>query len=307
VTFSIPLTVPLGSYSITVRGSSSGVSHDALLTLTAAPVARTYQQGSSLYLEVQGDNETARVGLETQSGGSIVEVSLNGTNFVNEHDTGREVQPAFYDGSAKYDSCAGCTGVFGWDPVQGGDRYDHGSPVLTQSLSADSIFVKTQPYQWNPDDKGGGPTQPVLSDTYYEETLSQVPNHSRAFKAQYSVTHFGTDEHSNSPQEFPAVYVNLGFDRFVRYGGTAPWTNEAVTSITPPAGSSPNFYNPEQWAAFVNEQDVGLTVYIPGSSLTTSLSVFRAPPDQQGTAQIILPLLCHLPLRPAPFWRGTST
>jgi len=39
--------------------------------------------------------------LATAWGGSIVEVSLNGTNFVNAHDTGREVQPAFYDGNAK--------------------------------------------------------------------------------------------------------------------------------------------------------------------------------------------------------------
>jgi len=56
---------------------------------------------------------------ETIWGGSIVEVSLNGTNFVNEHDTGREVQAAQYDGSAQYDNCAGCTGSFGWNPVQG--------------------------------------------------------------------------------------------------------------------------------------------------------------------------------------------
>jgi len=62
---------------------------------------------------------TIRIGLETAWGGSIVEVSLNGTNFVNAHDTGREVQPAFYDGNAQYDPCAGCTGVFGWDPVLG--------------------------------------------------------------------------------------------------------------------------------------------------------------------------------------------
>jgi len=37
----------------------------------------------------------------THWGGSIVEVSVNGTNFVNADDTGQEVQPAFYDGNAR--------------------------------------------------------------------------------------------------------------------------------------------------------------------------------------------------------------
>ena len=79
----------------------------------------TFQQGSLLILQNQTSTDTIRIGLETAWGGSIVEVSLNGTNFVNAHDTGREVQPAFYDGNAQYDPCAGCTGVFGWDPVLG--------------------------------------------------------------------------------------------------------------------------------------------------------------------------------------------
>src|SRR5689334_10924053 len=89
-------------------------------------ITTTSQQGSRLVLQNQTRTETVRIGLDTAWGGSIVEVSLNGTNFVNAHDTGREVQPAFYDGNAQHETCAGCTGVSGWNPVLGGDKYGHG-------------------------------------------------------------------------------------------------------------------------------------------------------------------------------------
>ena len=239
-------------------------------TVTSPPppttTIRTFESGSLVYLEADTGSETARVGLETQWGGTVVEVSLNGTNFVNQFDAGREVQVAFYDGNQKYDACAGCTGIFGWDPVQGGDRYSHGSPVLEKTVASDSIYVKTQPYEWYPDDKGGGPTQPVPSDVLIEQWLGAVPGHSRAFKLHYKITHFGGDQHANATQEFPAVYVNLGYDRFVYYGGIAPWTNGPVSITSMPqigAASQTKLCSPERWGAFVNGQDIGLTVFIP--------------------------------------------
>jgi hypothetical protein len=145
---------------------------------------------------------------------------LDGTNFVNAHDTGREVQPALYDGAAQYDSCAGCTGVFGWNPVLGGDRYDHGSPVLSQQVAPDSLYVRAQPLQWYPDDKGGGANTPVLADAYFEQTVSVVPGAPLAFDVHFKLTHFGTDQHYNAEQEFPAVYVNSAYGTLVYYGGT---------------------------------------------------------------------------------------
>jgi hypothetical protein len=268
LTLSVSGTAPLGEFTITLAGSSSAISHCAELVLTTEPVisVHTFQSGSQLVLESQAGADVARVGVETLWGGSIVEVSLNGTNFVNLSDTGREVQLAQYDGNAQYDACAGCTGVFGWNPVQGGDKYVHGSPVLAQLMTADSLYIKAQGYQWNPDDKGGGPGQPVLGDTYVEATVSAVANHAFTFKMHYKVTHFGTDAHANSVQEVPAVYVNLGYDRFATYEGTAPWTNGTVSLSTMPQlpNFSPRFYAPEQWAAFVDSGDSGLAVYFPG-------------------------------------------
>jgi Bacterial Ig domain len=227
---------------------------------------RTYQSGSVLYLESDAGTGTARIGLETLWGGSIVEVSLNGTNFVNMHDTGREVQVAQYDGAAQYDNCAGCTGTFGWNPVQGGDKYDQGSPMLAQNVNPESLYIKTQPYQWNPDDKGGGPGQPVLGDTYVEATVSAATEHASTFKVHYKITHFGSDQHADSIQEFPAVYVNLGYDRFASDSSTSPWTNASVTFFSMPQlpVGSPTLYASEHWGAFVDSNDNGLTVFVPG-------------------------------------------
>ncbi len=137
LTFSVTGTAAIGIFQITFSGTSGTISHSAQILLTTEPIVNvfTYQTGSVLYLESDSGTDASRIGLQTGWGGSIVEVSLNGTNFVNEHDTGREVQAAEYDGNAQYDGCAGCTGTFGWNPVQGGDKYDQGSPVLAQAVT----------------------------------------------------------------------------------------------------------------------------------------------------------------------------
>ncbi len=209
--------------------------------------------------------DTVRIGLESDWGGSIVEVSLNGTNYVNAHDTGREVQPAFYDGNAQYDACAGCTGTFGWDPVLGGDKYDQGTPTLAQTLTANSLYTKAQSLQWNPDDKGGGPGLPALGDVLVEQTITAVSGRSRAFKCHYKITHLGSDLHTNAQQEFPAVYTNADYNQFVYYGGIKPWTNASVSTTQFQPLGNPGFtlYTSEHWGAHVNAQKVGLTVYVP--------------------------------------------
>lgn len=268
VTFSVSGAAANGIFEITISGTNGAISHSTQILLTTEPIINvlTYQNGSILYLESDSGTDTSRIGLQTGWGGSVVEISLNGTNFVNEHDTGREVQAAEYDGSAQYDGCAGCTGMFGWNPVQGGDKYDQGSPVLAQTVSPDSLYIKAQPVQWNPDDKGGGPGQPVVGDVYVEATITAVSDHAFTFKVHYKVTHFGSDQHTNSIQEFPAVYVNLGFDRFLSDSSTTPWTNAPLTSVTMPQLPlfGPTLYASEQWGAYVDSSDNGLTVFVPG-------------------------------------------
>lgn len=215
---------------------------------------------------LQKDN--TRVGFSLDWGGSLTDFLYNGQEIVNRYDDGREIQTAFYDGSAKYDSCAGCTGVFGWDPVQGGDKYNHGSKVVAYSTSNNHVYTKAIANQWYPDDKGGGANQEVPSDTIIEQWASLEP-YQDTVKLHYRITHTGTDNHTLGHQEFPATYVNLDVNTLTHYQGTSPWTNDVLTTTTLTAsgyGVNPfSFYNPEDWASLTNSNNVGVTVFVPGT------------------------------------------
>jgi hypothetical protein len=256
-TVSVPANAAAGDSTITLHGASGSLAHDApALTLSTAAV-QTSQAGSILYLQTVLNGHTARIGLETNWGGSIVEISIDGTNVANAHDTGREVQPALYD-------LNGGQGANGWDPVLGGDKYDHGSPIVSQQTSASSLYTKATPLFWNPDAFGGGPTSPVTSDTTFEQTVTVAPGAPLAFQLHLKLTHNGTDYHYVTQQEFPAVYVNSAYTTLVYYGGKTPWTNGASTKA-PVATTAMWVYAPEQWAALVDANNQGLTVFVPGS------------------------------------------
>ena len=214
-----------------------------------------------LFMESDTGSEMARVGLLRSWGGTIVEASFNGANYVNSNDPGRQVQVSLWDGDSSY------TPDWGYNPVQAGDHCFQGSPVLAQTVDSESIYVKTQPIQWAPESFGGNCGSPVLGDAYIEQWLTPVAGRGRAFKVHYKITHFGSDTHTNSLQELPVAYVNRGFDTFVYYGGSSPWTYGAVTRYTMPLlpDRSPSLYAPEQWGAYVDNNDSGLTVYVPAS------------------------------------------
>jgi hypothetical protein len=235
--------------------------------LTADAIVRTYQIGSVLYLESGTATDTARIGLETNWGGSIVEVSLNGTNFVNEHDTGREVQPSYRDGNN-----------LNYNPTLGGDLFDQGTPTISYAVGTDLLVTKAQPLQWDPTIYGGGQGQPVAGDVLVEQTVTAVTSQPHTFKVHLKVTHLANDEHANTGQEFPAVYTNRDYNRFVYYGGNAPWKNAPTTvTLLPVLGQQPfgSYYISEQWGALVDTQNIGLTVYVP--SVDPYVTSFTAP------------------------------
>jgi hypothetical protein len=240
--------------------ASSGVASDNLV-LSSEP--QTFVLESTV---VRLDNGVIQFGIEPRCGGTLVEVSLRGKNFVNNADcTGRQVQAALYDGNASYDSCSGCEGNWGWDPVQGGDIHNFGSPLVAQRVTADSVYIATRPNEWYPDNKGGGPGRPVPSDVMIEQTASFVRDYPYAVRLHYRITHLNSDTHASAVQEFPAVWVNQEYDHFVSYAGIRPWTGRPVSAelLTAPSGAAPVRYVSEHWAALVNAQGVGLTVYVP--------------------------------------------
>jgi len=253
-----------GASQVVTEGSRT---HSQQIMLTADAIVHTYQIGSVLYLESGTATDTARIGLETNWGGSIVEVSLNGTNFVNEHDTGREIQPSYRDGSNP-----------NYNPTLGGDLFDQGTPTISDAVGTDSLYTKAQPLQWDPTSYGGGQGQPVAGDVLVEQTVTAVTTQPHTFKVHLKATHLTNDQHTTTGQEFPAVYTNRGYNRFVYYGGNAPWKN-APTNVTllPVLGQQPfgSYYISEQWGALVDTQNMGLTVYVP--SVDPYVTSFTAP------------------------------
>jgi hypothetical protein len=256
VAFNLADSTDIGPAVITISATGGGHSHSAQITLTAESLVRTYQSGTRLYLESGNSVDIARIGLETTWAGSIVEVSVNGTEFVNRHDTGREVQPAFRTSSD-----------VNWNPTLAGDGYDHGTPLISQTLAADSIYIKGQPLQWSPDFYGGGPTQPIAGDMLVEQTVSAVTASAHTFKVHYKATHLGNDTHGTGGQEFPAVYTNRDYIHFVYYNGANPWTNGTLTVTQLPDLGQPNppVTVLERWGALVDSSNAGLTVFSPSS------------------------------------------
>lgn len=256
VTFSIPDSAAVGTTQILVSATSGARSHTAQIALTAQSIVTSYQIGTRFYLQSGTSADTSRVGLETTWGGSVVEVSVNGTEYANRYETGQDVQPAFRT-----------TSDYNWNPTLAGDEYNHGTPVIEQVLNPDSIYIKAQPLQWAPDSYGGGPSQPIAGDMLVEQTLTAVPSAAHTFKLHYKVTHLGNDIHATSGQEFLAVYTNRDYSHFVYYAGLAPWTNGALTVTQFPALGLPNppVFARERWGALVDAQNKGLAVYAPSS------------------------------------------
>jgi Bacterial Ig domain len=254
VRFAISDSAHVGPTPITILAASGTLSHGATLTLTAQAAVHTYQSGSMLYLESGTATDTGRVGLDTDWGGSIVEVSLNENNFVNRHDTGREVQPSYRDGDN-----------LNYNPTLAGDGFDQGTPTIAYALTLDSLYIKAQPLQWLADAYGGATGHPIPGDVLVEQTVTAVNNEPHTFQVHIKATHLGSDLHTNTGQEFPAVYTNRNYGRFISYKGNTPWTNAAITETQLPDLGQPNppYYVPERWAALVDTQNQGLTVYVP--------------------------------------------
>ena len=258
VTISVPGSAGLGSFTIQVAATSGSLSHTAQLGLTLMKI-QTFDNGAGmLYLETDTSAETTRIGLQKSWGGSIIEVSLNGTDYVNNDDPGRQIQTSLWDANANYSTS------WGYNPIEAGDHFFDGSPLLTYTLQPDSVYTKTQPIQWAPENFGGYPGTPILGDAYIEKWISVVPGYSRVFKVHYKITHFGTDTHAEALQELPVMYVNPNVSLFYYYGGSEPWTNGALSQHTMPSDCCDMLPTPEQWGAYVDSTNTGIALYTPG-------------------------------------------
>ncbi|MCC6508437.1 MAG: hypothetical protein IT423_04975, partial [Pirellulaceae bacterium] len=87
----------------------------------------------------------------------------------------------------------------------------------------------------------------------------------------------GGQDHTEQHQELPAVFVNPNLKTLVLYSGAAPWTGDML-SRSVPGWPNESRKMTEHWAAYVDDQDHGLGVYVPVSD---SLTCYRYGRDER--------------------------
>jgi hypothetical protein len=78
------------------------------------------------------------------------------------------------------------------------------------------------------------------------------------FRFHYS----GDVEHPQRAQEIPAVFMPSDLETLVLYDGDKPWTGAPV-SRSKPGWPNEGRKMAENWAAYVDDDDFGLGVYVP--------------------------------------------
>lgn len=212
------------------------------------------------------DNGVIRLGVDLDRGGVISYLSLSGRdeNVVNNYDLGRQIQMSFYSGPIPFTvgekKPQPHWAHIGWNPIQTGDDYRHGSKILDFKLdpAKHELYVRCIPMQWPLDNE---PAECEFEswlrlEGATVEARARMVNR-RGDKTQYAARY----------QELPAVYVNGPYYRHFTYSGSRPFTGGELTLFDTTEGRGFPWKHTtatENWCALVNDDDFGLGVYHPG-------------------------------------------
>lgn len=230
------------------------------------------------------ENDRVRLGVDLDLGGAITFLASakDGANVINNFDLGRQVQLSFYSGPVPFEANGQKPAEhwrhLGWNPIQAGDDFKHGSQVIAHENDGKRIHVSCRPLQW--------PLNNVPGDCTFDSWLELD---GATVKARARLTNARTDraQYSARLQELPAVYANAAFHRVVSYQGTRPFTNDAATPAPTPQGKHPwSFWmGTEGWAALLGERDHGLGLITPGRvHFTGGFAGKPGPNDTHGSS-----------------------
>lgn len=240
-----------------------------VLLITMAPVladdarlpddARQLPPGARLF---ELKNQQVRVGVDLEHGGAIVLFARQGEgNRINNFDLGRQVQMSFYSGPVPFrfegQSPAKHWEHLGWNPVQAGDDFRHGSRVLGYEHRCQTLRLTCRPMQW--------PLKNVPADCLFDSSLKLEGTVLQA-RARLKNERADRTQYPARLQELPAVYANAAYHRVVSYIGSRPFTNDAVAVIPKATGTHPwSFWmGTEGWSALLDEHDQGIGLITPG-------------------------------------------
>lgn len=207
-------------------------------------------------------NDQIKVGVDLNLGGAITWLSgKDGVNRVNNFDHGRQIQLSYFSGPVPFEANgqkpADHWKHIGWNPIQAGDDFHHGSQTIEHKNDGQELHVKCIPLQW--------PLNNVPGECTLESWLQLdgpvVKARARLVNARTDKTHYAA-----RLQELPALYANAAFHRVVSYTGDRPFSNAATQLLPKSVTKHPwTFWiGTEQWSALLDEKDEGLGLITPG-------------------------------------------
>lgn len=216
-------------------GPGSVCEHDRVEDVARSPLgvepgATSEEVRAGAFRDVYLRHGGVSVAVRREWGASIVFFGPPGRNTIDANDTGREVQVALYDPTRQMQGCAhdaSCEATptpcpasiryLGWNPVQGGNRCNDGSPVESIRTSEGTLRAMTRPLQWNPDwdhveCSGDGCDAPGAARREADVRLTQTLAFVRpgVLELTYDVENLADVDHPPTVQEMPTLYTSNG-------------------------------------------------------------------------------------------------
>jgi autotransporter-associated beta strand protein len=235
------------------------------LSMLAALVTVATTAGSAWSQEQFLDNGSVRIGVDLGKGGGIVAFQPAGPagaglNVVNSHDLGRDIQQSYYAGPAQFHPADTVQSPkwspWPWNPVQAGDTYGNRATLLDWSNRGGELYVKSRPKQWA--------LQNVDAECTFEQWIT-LSGSAAIVRNRLTNARRDTAQHRALDQELPAAYTWAKLTRLTTYAGTRPFTGGALTVIPNAGPPWTSFRATEGWAAFVDDDEWGLGVFVPGT------------------------------------------
>lgn len=208
------------------------------------------------------ENEEIKVGVDLNLGGAITWLSAaDGENRVNNFDHGRQIQLSYFSGPVPFEHAGQKPAAhwqhLGWNPIQAGDDFHHGSETVEHRNDGREIYVKCIPLQW--------PLNGVPGECTLESWL-KLEGHTVKARARLVNARADSSQYPARLQELPALYANAAFHRVISYTGAQPFTGQPHTLMPASATAHPwTFWlGTEHWSALLNDQDEGLGLITPG-------------------------------------------
>ena len=240
--------------------------------------------GSICHVERLGEDvveyidENGSVCIDKDVDASKVRVVTEEVNLINIHDLGREIQQSYYanvnesHGYAPTDTVL-YEGSVLYNPVQAGSAGDKQTQIIDYSYTDTEIRVKVRPQDWFFNN--------TQSDSYMENVYTFGENGVlMVYNRFVNFSQFrGMEKAWISGQETPAVYAVYPLNYFycettdgvIKDPNLSPMMTSNKKTCLNESVSDPYCYElsknkvPDDWVAFVNENNFGIGIYTPNA------------------------------------------